>query len=121
MSDVETLLHKLRDLTIDAERGVTALQEKLEDLLKQLRQEYKQGKLSDDIVEEIKSRKAQILEINRKIHEGKLKPEYKPNANNNLTYCPRCDSKALKVSYGKYGKQWRNCSVCGNSNRIDFF
>lgn len=112
MYDVETLLFKLRDLAIDADRGVSGLEDKLENLLKQLREKYKQGKLSDDTVEEIKSRKARIQDINRQLNSGIMKPKIKPNPNDNWRYCHLCRKRAVKVLYNKYGGKRSHCFNC---------
>ncbi|MDE0187021.1 MAG: DnaJ domain-containing protein [Candidatus Poribacteria bacterium] len=119
VKDVETLLHKLRSLAIDADRGVPELEEKLEDILDRLREKYKQRRLSADTVEEIKSLKARIENIIRQMKQGKLKPKSKPNPQDNLTYCNICGSKAVKVLNRKDGRKRNHCSVCGNSKFLN--
>ena len=139
MSDVETLLHKLRSLAIDADRGVSRLEDKLEDLLKQLRDKYKQGKLSGDTVEEIISRKARIQDINRQIKAGKLKPKSKSNPKmrkdkltsgfkpaskltpqDDLTYCQMCGHKTVNVQNRRSGRKRRQRSVCSFCNGLNY-
>ncbi len=139
MSDVETLLHKLRDLVIDADCGDLGLEDKLEAILNQLREKYKQGKLSGDTVEEIISRKAEIQTIIRQKKTGKRKPKSKsnpkmrkdkltsgfkpaskPTPQDDLTYCQMCGHKTVKVQNRRSGRKRRQRSVCSFCNGLNY-
>lgn len=133
----------LRDLASGV-RDAKADKSLFEGILGSLREEYIRGKLSNDTVEEIKSLKARIntqmktkgVESNRFIDsdlnaygtEMKTKgvgsnPKCisQTNQKNNRTFCPRCGSKTLRVSFGQYGTTGKSCSTCGYNNKVSYF